>query len=139
MEQSLRDVEKHKNIEEFITTINKETSIMIENIRKANITKAPSTFGGAKEVIGKCPKCGKDIFENDKSFYCSGYNDESKCNFSFWKETKFFDNKIKVTKSKMQQLLKGEATFKLKGKDAKSYDQKMEIKENGKYFNLVKK
>ena len=39
----------------------------------------------------------------------------------------------------MQQLLKGEATFKLKGKDSKSYDQKMEIKENGKYFNLVKK
>lgn len=139
MEQSLRDVEKHKNIEEFITTINKETSIMIENIRKANITKAPSSFGGAKEVIGKCPKCGKDIFENDKSFYCSGYKDEPKCNFSFWKETKFFENKIKVTKSKMQQLLKGEATFKLKGKDAKSYEQKMEIKENGKYFNLVKK
>ena len=136
MESYLQDVEKNENIEIFIANVNKEINVMVENVRKANITKVKSS---TKEVIGKCPKCGKDIFENDKSFYCSGYKDEPKCNFSFWKETKFFDNKIKVTKSKMQQLLKGEATFKLKGKDAKSYDQKMEIKENGKYFNLVKK
>ena len=37
-----------------------------------------------KEMIGKCPSCGKDILEGKKNYYCSGYKDG--CKFVLWKD-----------------------------------------------------
>lgn len=39
-----------------------------------------------KESLGKCPLCGKDVFEGKKSFYCSGYKNGPPCKFAVWKE-----------------------------------------------------
>ena len=41
-----------------------------------------------KTIVGKCPKCGKDVVEGKKSYYCSGYSkeDENGCSFGFSKE-----------------------------------------------------
>ncbi len=35
-------------------------------------------------IIGKCPLCGKTVFENAKSYGCSGWKDG--CKFVIWKE-----------------------------------------------------
>ena len=43
-----------------------------------------------REVIGKCPRCGKNIYEGKNNFYCEGYKDDPKCQFTMWKEDKFF-------------------------------------------------
>lgn len=55
----------------------------------ANINKfkqdAPEKIVEA-ESIGICPKCGKPIRESKKSWYCMGYNEDSKCNFTIWKQ-----------------------------------------------------
>ncbi len=40
------------------------------------------------DSIGKCPKCGKDIAEKSKGFFCSG-ND---CKFALWKDNRFFES-----------------------------------------------
>lgn len=55
----------------------------------ANINKfkqdAPEKIVEA-ESIGICPKCGKPIRESKKSWYCMGYNEDPKCNFTIWKQ-----------------------------------------------------
>ena len=57
---------------------------------KGNIDKfkenAPEKKMGAQKSIGVCPVCGKEMRESRKSWYCSGYADETKCSFSIWKK-----------------------------------------------------
>jgi len=67
----------------------------VRDIVAENAT-ASSGFRSGKEPVGTCPRCGKPVYEGEKSFYCSGYRDEPKCNFSMWKEDKFFTEKGKV-------------------------------------------
>jgi DNA topoisomerase-3 len=43
-----------------------------------------NAFSNAK-VLGSCPKCGKDIYENKKTYYCAGYKDAPPCGFVIWK------------------------------------------------------
>ena len=42
-------------------------------------------FQTAREVIGKCPVCGCDVFEGKQNFYCSN----RQCDFALWKENRF--------------------------------------------------
>ncbi|MBU5228140.1 DNA topoisomerase III [Clostridium senegalense] len=93
-----------------------------------------------KEVIGKCPRCGKNIYESDKSFYCEGFKDDPKCGFSIWKENKFFKDKgKKVTKSMAKSFLQGKSV-KVKGLKKKdgsgTYDANISIDDTGKYVNF---
>ena len=94
-----------------------------------------------KEIIGKCPRCGKNVYEGTKNFYCEGYKDEPKCEFSIWKENKFFTEKRKkLTKTVASKFLKdGVATIKgFKNKDGSStYNAKIEMVDtlyNGKKY-----
>ncbi len=45
-----------------------------------------------KEVIGTCPFCGKNVYENQRTFYCEGYQDIPSCTFTLWKNHFFFQN-----------------------------------------------
>ena len=49
-----------------------------------------------RDIISICPKCGKNIYENEKSFYCEGYKDDPKCNFAIWKVKKLFGVEKKI-------------------------------------------
>ena len=93
-----------------------------------------------KEVIGKCPRCNRNIYESSKSFYCEGFNKEPKCNFSIFKDNKFFKDKgKKVTRKMVKDFIKrGETKVKgLKTKDGKkTYDAKVNMIDNGKYVNF---
>ena len=42
-------------------------------------------FQTEREVIGKCPVCGCDVFEGKQNFYCSN----RQCDFALWKENRF--------------------------------------------------
>lgn len=84
-----------------------------------------------REIIGQCPKCGKNVYENSKSFYCEGYRDEPKCNFSLWKDNRFFTDKgKKVTKTMAKKLiaLQEIEVKKLKSKEGKEYSAFIKIK-----------
>lgn len=65
-------------------------------------------FTMERESIGKCPRCGCDIYENPKykNYYCSN----KECKFVLWENTKFFaEKKKKLTKKMVQDfLLKGQ-------------------------------
>ncbi len=94
-----------------------------------------------KEVIGKCPKCGKNIYQgktktNKVNYYCEGYKEG--CKFILWENSKHFSNSVKITKTKAKQLLKkdGKALFKLKSKAGKEYEGYLKLKLNGDYINF---
>ena len=87
-----------------------------------------------KDVIGKCPKCGNDILENSKSYYCSDYKN---CNFSLWKEQKIFGG-FKISKSQATKLInKDKVPFKkLKGNKGEFGANLIIDLSNEKYTNL---
>ena len=90
------------------------------------------------EVIGKCPKCNSNIYENSKSYYCSNY--KNGCKTSLWKEVNYFGQKIKISKDNAKKLLSGEqVAFKIKSKSGKEYNAHFGIEINGDYLNLQRK
>ncbi|WP_283684947.1 DNA topoisomerase 3 (plasmid) [Clostridium perfringens] len=137
-ENKLKEVEKGNLkdtifIEEIVDFLNEIFEYEKNNINKIEVQKE------AKEVIGKCPKCGKNIFESSKNFYCEGFKDTPKCNFTLWKEDKFFNDRgKKITKSIAKDLInKGQAKVKFKKKDGSStYEALVKIVEKGKYINF---
>lgn len=47
----------------------------------------PEKGGGERASIGKCPVCGKPVYEGEKVFYCSDRN----CSFVLWKRNRYLD------------------------------------------------
>ena len=93
-----------------------------------------------REVIGKCPRCGKNIYEGKNNFYCEGYKDDPKCQFTMWKEDKFFKDKgKKLSKAGAKSLLAGKKVKMtgLKKKDGTgTYDAYVVLNDTGKYVNF---
>lgn len=68
--------------EQFIQDIVEQIQGNIHQFRQ----DAPGKKFVAKESIGLCPKCGRPMMESSRSWYCSGYAEENKCNFTIWKK-----------------------------------------------------
>lgn len=92
--------------EDFMAGITAMLSDLVGSYR--NMTVAPSALSqSGRTVIGKCPRCGKNVVEGKKSFYCEGYHDTPSCGFALWKNDRFFTNKRKdLTKNIAASLLK---------------------------------
>ncbi|MGL5964401.1 MAG: DNA topoisomerase, partial [Fusobacteriaceae bacterium] len=91
-------------LENIIETVSDELSLIVS--KKIVIPRDSTQFFSDKEVIAKCPKCGKNIYESEKIFYCSGFLDSPKCNVNIWKENKF--PKTNLSKTDAQKLFRGE-------------------------------
>ncbi|PKR83040.1 DNA topoisomerase [Heyndrickxia camelliae] len=75
-----------------------------------------------KEVIALCPKCGKEMYENTKSYYCSGYSEG--CKVSLWKNGLEKLGKKTITKKEANKLLSGKViSVKLKSKAGNPYSK----------------
>ena len=92
--------------EDFMAGITAMLSDLVGSYR--NMTVAPSALSqSGRTVIGKCPRCGKNVVEGKKSFYCEGYHDTPSCGFALWKNDRFFTSKRKdLTKNIAASLLK---------------------------------
>lgn len=64
--------------DEFIEGINQDILNNMNEL-KNDATKVVME----REIIGKCPICGRNIIENPKAFGCSGYQEG--CKFAIWK------------------------------------------------------
>lgn len=61
-----------------------------------------------KNVLGKCPRCGGDILEGDKGFYCSNWKAETPCKFGVFKKSKLpLFSKSTFTATMMKKFLSG--------------------------------
>lgn len=67
-----------------------------------------------RNIIGKCPVCGKDVFEAKKSFSCTGYNDG--CKFAIWKDFRGKEITEKIAKE-LLETGKTKSKIKFKKKD----------------------
>ena len=79
-------------------------------------------FQTEKEVIGKCPVCGSDIFEGKQNFYCSN----RQCDFALWKENRFLGSMQKNLDKKMARELLDKACTHVKGLYSKKKDMKFD-------------
>ena len=108
-----------------------------ELIKNADAEKVKAElFKQEKTVIGLCPRCQNPVYEGKKNYYCSNRD----CNFSMWKNDRFFeDRKITFTPKIAKALLKDK---KAKVKDiyshktGKTYDGNVVLCDTGdKYVN----
>ena len=95
------------------------------------ISGAEVLFPSGREVVGKCPRCGGDVSESKKGFFC----ERNDCRFGLWRDNKFFAvKKIALTKKTAAALLK-DGRVKLTGlyseKTGKTYDATVVLEDTG--------
>ena len=79
-------------------------------------------FQTAREVIGKCPVCGCDVFEGKQNFCCSS----RQCDFVLWKENRFLGSMAKNLDKKMARELLDKACTHVNGLYSKKKDMKFD-------------
>ena len=88
-------------------------------------------FPSGREMVGKCPRCGAEVTESPKGFFC----ENRACSFVLWKNSRFFTAKKKaLTKSLAAALLKnGRAPLKgcYSEKTGKTYDASVLLEDDG--------
>ena len=86
-----------------------------------------------RKTVGICPKCGKNILEGSKNFYCE--ESRNGCNFTLWKEDRY--NGITVTAANASDLLAGRKIYKTKKKLNGQEERKAYVMEvTDKYVNI---
>ena len=110
-----------------------EISRMVSDLVKTYsvIKGAEVLFPSGRDVIGKCPRCGGDVTESKKGFFCES-ND---CRFGLWRDNKLLTGKkITLTKKMVATLLK-DGKIPVKGifseKTGKSYDATLVMTDDG--------
>lgn len=115
-------------IENLVTELIHTYSFISDD--KKDIFKTP------REVIGKCPRCGSDIYESKYNFCCSNKD----CAFVMWKNDRFFTSKKKELTKKIAADLLAKGKSKVKElyseKADKTYDATVVLADTGgKYVN----
>ena len=93
-------------------------------------------FTPPREVVGKCPRCGGDVAELQKGFFCQNEG----CKFAIWKNSKWWEMKRKQpTKAIVTALLKdsrAHVTGLYSEKTGKTYDATVVLEDDGRYANF---
>ena len=98
--------------------------------------KEKERFKEEKPVIGKCPRCGADIYEGRKNYYCVNKD----CAFTMWKNDRFFEERKVTFSPKIAAALLKDGKAKVKKlyspKTGKTYDDTILLADTGgKYVN----
>jgi len=98
--------------------------------------KEKERFKEEKPVIGKCPRCGADIYEGRKNYYCANKD----CAFTMWKNDRFFEERKVTFSPKIAATLLKDGKAKVKKlyspKTGKTYDGTILLADTGgKYVN----
>ena len=106
-EAALKEVERGERLpEDFLKGITDMVCRLIKSYEGISVGTG-SLSGTDREEIGRCPRCGKPVYEGKKSFYCSAYKDEMPCGFALWRDNLYFRSKRKeLTKTTAAALLK---------------------------------
>ena len=95
-----------------------------------------SRFSFIRKEIGKCPRCGKPVYEGRQNFYCS----DRGCGFCIWKESKSLTAMKKKVDLRMAKDLLETGRTHVKGlyspKKDKRFDADLVLEDTGKYVNL---
>lgn len=120
--------------EDFMAEI---TAMLKELVGTYQVIKGSEyLFAPPREVVGKCPRCGGEIAEMQKGFFCQ----DKSCKFAIWKNNKWWAAKRKQpTKAIVAALLKDGRTH-VAGlyseKSGKTYDATVVLEDTGQYVNF---
>ena len=110
-----------------------EISLMVNELIKTYsvIKGAEVLFPSGRDVIGKCPRCGGDVTESKKGFFC----ETNDCRFGLWRDNKFLTSKKISLSKKMAITLLKSGRIPVKGifseKTGKSYDAALVMTDDG--------
>lgn len=95
------------------------------------VPNAAQLFPSNRPVVGKCPRCGNDVTETRKGFFCEGKT----CRFGLWRDNKYLAyRKIELT-TKMATTLLKEGRVAVKGIQntltGKTYDATLVLHDDG--------
>lgn len=129
--------EKGISAEPFIRDVKDYVRSVIELEKSPDRNRTPvhsdNPNSPKRAPVGICPRCGKNIYEGKKNYYCESGKDG--CGFTLWKEDKFL--KSSVTPEKAVKLLNGEPVkMKAVSRDGEEYEAEYVLEDTGKYINL---
>ena len=88
-------------------------------------------FPSGRAVVGKCPRCGSDVTESKKGYFC----ERNDCHFGLWRDNRFLAaKKINLTKKMAETLLKDGKTYAsgiFSEKTGKTYDAYIVLEDDG--------
>ena len=84
-ESKLQLIEKGEySPDDFMNEINEFVKSLVDTYSKEDNINKDLSFKAERKVIGKCPKCGKNVVEYPKSYGCESGKDG--CGFVIWKK-----------------------------------------------------
>jgi DNA topoisomerase-3 len=129
-EQKLKQVE-HGELaaDAFLAEISDMVSELIKGYEV--IKGAKVLFPSGRTVVGKCPRCGSNVTESKKGYFC----ERSDCKFGLWRDNKFLTaKKINLTKKMASSLLTDRRTYAsgiYSEKTGKNYDAYIVLEDDG--------
>ena len=135
-EHRLKEIERGELApEDFMVGITAMLGDLIQTYQP--IPGAEVLFPSDREVIGKCPRCGKNVTEGKKGFFCENRS----CTFVLWKNSKFFSAKKKQLTKAVAAALIQDGKVKLSGcwseKTGKTYDATVLLDDDGQRINYI--
>ncbi len=92
--------------EAFLTEVQEMVTGLVSDF--APVEDAEYLFPSNRPVVGTCPRCGREVTESPKGFFC----ENPRCRFALWRDNRFFTNKqFFLTKEKAQALLQHGEVF----------------------------
>ena len=79
----------------FMDGVETALKSLVDGYREKPAPVSETLSQSDRPVIGKCPRCGKNVVDGKSSFYCEGYYDTPQCRFALWKNDRFFLSKRK--------------------------------------------
>ena len=121
--------------DEFMAEIEAQVRQLVKTYSCISADKQ-NLFQSERVIIGKCPRCGENVYEGKKNFYCGNRG----CQFVMWKNDHFFEQRKKAFTPKIAAALLKNGKAKVKGlyseKTGKTYDATVLLADTGgKYVN----
>ena len=135
-ENRLTEIAKgNADADEFMAEIETQVRQLVKTYSCISADKQ-NLFQSERVIIGKCPRCGENVYEGKKNFYCGNRS----CQFVMWKNDRFFEQRKKAFTPKIAAALLKDGKAKVKGlyseKTGKIYDATVRLADTGgKYVN----
>ena len=135
-ENRLTEIAKgNADADEFMAEIEAQVRRLVKTYSCISADKQ-NLFQSERVIIGKCPRCGENVYEGKKNFYCGNRS----CQFVMWKNDRFFEQRKKAFTPKIAAALLKNGKAKVKGlyseKTGKTYDATVLLADTGgKYVN----
>ena len=129
-EHRLKEIERgEESPETFMQGIRGMVCELVKTYK--TVLGADVLFPSGRAVVGKCPRCGSDVTESKKGYFC----ERNDCHFGLWRDNRFLAaKKINLTKKMAETLLKDGKTYAsgiFSEKTGKTYDAYIVLEDDG--------